>query len=112
MSSHRLHPRVVATVLVALCLAVCAAPTAFASSAPPERLAHTPGGSVVGLGLVPDPHATVTRESPLAGANASRDTGENAAAALAAVALILVLVAPFVVVARTRGGTPTPAFAH
>lgn len=120
MPSHRLHPRAVATVLVALCLAVCAAPAAFASGksddtlagyrfASPDRAMQSPGGSVVGLRLIPDAHATLKPDASLDGAKASRDAGENLAAGLAALAIVLILVAPFVVIARTRGVAPAGA---
>ena len=125
MPSHRLHPRVVATVLVALCVAVCVAPTAFASGnsddaiigyryASPDRSMQSPGGSVVGLRLIPEAHATVQPDAPLDGAKASRDAGENLAAALVAIAILLVIVAPFAFTARGRRIAPAgaPATAH
>jgi hypothetical protein len=117
MPSHRLHPRAVATVLVALCLAVCAAPAAFASDhsgdtivgyrfASPDRAMQSPGGSVVGLRLIPDPHATVKPDAPIDGRKASRDGGDNLAAGLVAAAIVLVLVAPFALTARVRPVAP------
>jgi len=117
MTFHRLHPRAVATALVALCLAVCAAPAAFASGtsgdtlagyrfASPDRAMQSPGGSVVGLRLIPDAHATLKPDAPLDGPKASRGAAENLAAGLAAAAIVLVLVAPFVVTARVRRVAP------
>ena len=114
MSFHRLHPRAVATALVALCLAVCAAPAAFASGnsgdtlagyrfASPDRAMQSPGGSVVGLRLIPDAHATLKPDAPLDGPKASRGAAENLAA------IVLVLVAPFVVTARVRRVAPARA---
>jgi hypothetical protein len=117
MSSHRLNPRVVATVLAALCLAVCVAPNAFARRdagntlaghrfATPDRAVPSSGGSVGGLGLIPDPHATVKPDAALGGPKASRDSGDNLAAGLAAAAIVLVLVAPFALTARVRRVAP------
>jgi len=125
MPSHRLHARAVATVLVALCLAVCAAPAAFAGGNPddtvvgyryasPDPAMQSPGGAVVGLRIIPDAHATLKPDAPLGGRKASRGGDENLAAGLAAVAFLLLLVAPFVVAARGQRVAPrgTPAHAH
>jgi len=123
MLHHRLTPRAVATVLVALCLAACAAPTAFASGdsgdtlagyryASPDRAMQSPGGSVVGLRIIRDAHATLGPDAPLDGRKASRGADENLAAGLAAVAFLLLLVAPFVVAARVQRVAPAGAPAH